>query len=54
MIDQVYTSGGLDVKVMYDIKEDLYYLDVGGSVSEDYTKEELLDIVTKIKLLLES
>ena len=43
MISKVFTAE--DISVMYDNREDLYYLDVRGWYTEDYTKEELINLL---------
>ena len=37
-----------DISVMYDSNEDLYYLLVEEGRTEDYTKEELVDLLNGI------
>lgn len=46
MISEVFTAD--DISVMYDSNENLYYLDVRGWYTEDYTKEELIGILKSI------
>ena len=46
MISEYFTTG--DVSVMYDSNEGLYYLDVKDGCTEDYTKEELINLLKSI------
>ena len=45
MISKYFTD---DVSVVYDSNEGLYYLHVDGECTEDYTKEELVDLLKRI------
>lgn len=42
-----YSAAG-DISVMYDSNEGLYYLDVKDGCTEDYTKEELINLLKSI------
>ena len=46
MISKYFTADG--IYVMYDSNEDLYYLYVEGACTEDYAKEELINILKSI------
>ena len=46
MISKYFTAD--DISVMYDSNEDLYYLYVEGACTEDYTKEELINLLKSI------
>ena len=46
MIDKYLTAG--DVSVMYDSNEGLYYLQVMGGCTADYTKEELINLLKRL------
>ena len=46
MINKYFTAG--DISVMYDSGEGLYYLDVKDGCTEDYTKEELINLLKSI------
>lgn len=46
MISKVFAAE--DISVMYDSKEDLYYLDLKDWYTEDYTKEELINLLKSI------
>ena len=37
-----------DISVMYDSNEGLYYLDVKGGCTADYTKEELITLLKRL------
>ena len=45
MIIEYFTGG---ISVMYDSNEGLYYLHVEEGCTEDYTKEELVDLLKRI------
>lgn len=42
-----YSAAG-DISVMYDSNEGLYYLYVEDGCTEDYTKEELINLLKRI------
>ena len=46
MISEVFTTD--DISVMYDSNEDLYYLHIEDGCTEDYTKEELINLLKSI------
>ena len=46
MISEYFTTDG--ISVMYDSNEDLYYLHVVDGCTEDYTKEELINLLKSI------
>ena len=46
MISEYLTAD--DVSVMYDSNEGLYYLQVMEGCTEDYTKEELINLLKSI------
>ena len=46
MISEYLAAG--DISVMYDSNEGLYYLDVKDGCTEDYTKEELINLLKSI------
>lgn len=46
MISEYFAAD--DISVMYDSRESLYYLDVKEGCTEDYTKEELIDLLKRI------
>ena len=46
MISEYFTTD--DITVMYDSNEDLYYLHIEGECTEDYTKEELINLLKGI------
>ena len=46
MISEYFTTDG--ITVMYDSNEDLYYLQIMELCTEDYTKEELINLLKSI------
>lgn len=46
MISEYFTAD--DISVMYDSNEGLYYLHVEEGCTEDYTKEELVDLLKRV------
>ena len=46
MISEYFTAD--DISVMYDSNEGLYYLQVVGGCTADYTKEELINLLKSI------
>ena len=46
MISEYFTTDG--ITVMYDSIEGLYYLQVKDGCTEDYTKEELINLLKSI------
>lgn len=46
MINEYFAAD--DISVMYDSNEGLYYLDVKEGCTEDYTKEELINLLERI------
>ena len=46
MISEYFTAD--DISVMYDSNEGLYYLHIEGGCTEDYTKEELINLLKSI------
>ena len=46
MISEYFTAG--DISVMCDSNEGLYYLDVKDGCTEDYTKEELINLLKSL------
>lgn len=52
MISKYFTAE--DISVMYDSSEGLYYLDVEGGCTVDYTKEELIAILKDMIKALEA
>lgn len=46
MISEYFTTN--DISVMCDSNEGLYYLHIEGGCTEDYTKEELTNILKSI------
>ena len=46
MISEVFTTD--DISVMYDSNEGLYYLHIEEGCTEDYTKEELINLLKSI------
>ena len=46
MISKYFTTDG--ISVMCDSNEDLYYLHINEGCTEDYTKEELINILKRV------
>lgn len=46
MISEYLAAG--DISVMYDSNEGLYYLQVMGGCTVDYTKEELINLLKRL------